>query len=193
MRADDIAPYAPVLLRLLQGVLADDDAFWHLLIQYRQAVAEHFARMGLEVYIDEAEGYAFVRQPDVAEEDGSTRTLPRLIRRDRLSRSVTLLLVLLREALIQFDVAEQHSERLVLTIEQLRDMQRPFYPQRGDDVRLAKSFDQNMARVAELGFLKRLAGDEDRYEVRRILKARISADTLAEIKARLLSYAEPDA
>lgn len=193
MKADEVAPYAPALIRLLQGVLADDDSHWNLLLQHRPAIDEYFARMGLEVYVDEAEGYAFLRQPAGDDEHEQAPILPRLVRRDRLSYAVTLLLVLLREALLQFDAAEQQSERLVLELEQLRAFQRPFYPPRGDEVRLAKTLDATVARVAELGFLRRLSGDTERYEVRRIIKAKISADVLAEIKARLLRHAEHDA
>jgi len=60
------------------------------------------------------------RQPEL-DDARNARALPRLTRRDRLSYPVTLLLVLLREALQQFDSGEPQSDRLVLAIEELRD------------------------------------------------------------------------
>lgn len=194
MRTEAIAPYAPVLIKLLQGIVYHDDAnTWNELLQHQSAISEHFERMGLLVYLDEAEGYAYLQQPDRDDDQPNTRPLPRLTRRDRLSYPVTLVLVLLREALQQFDSGEPQSDRLVLAIEELRDMQRPFYRERSDEIKLARMLDSHVARVVELGFLRRLSGEGERYEVKRILTAKISADRLGEIKEKLLRHAEPDA
>jgi len=191
MRADAIAPYAPVLIKLLQGIVYYDDApTWSILLQHQAAVTEHFERMGLALYLDEPEGYAYLQQPEPDDDTPNARTLPRLTRRDRLSYPVTLLLVLLREALQQFDSSEPQSDRLVLMIEELRDMQRPFYQGRSDEIKLARALDGHVARVVDLGFLRRLSGKEERYEVKRILTAKISADVLGEIKEKLLRHGE---
>lgn len=191
MKTEAIAPYAPVLIKLLQGIVYYDDAgIWNLLIQHQAAVTEYFARMGLTVYLDETEGYTYLQQPEPTDDEPNARPLPRLTRRDRLSYSVTLLLVLLREALQQFDSGEPQSDRLVLTIEELRDMQRPFYRERSDETKLARTLDGHVTRVIDLGFLRRLSGGQERYEVKRILTAKISADLLGEIKAKLLRHVE---
>jgi hypothetical protein len=192
MRSEAVAPYAPALIKLLQGIVYHDDPHWGLLLQHQAAIMEYFGRMGLEVYLDESEGFAYLQQPDAIEDDSQAIALPRLTRRDRLSYGVTLLLVLLREALLQFDASEPQGDRLVLTIEQLRDLQRPFYRERSDETRLIKTLDSAVNRVVELGFLKRLSGDDERYEVRRIIVAKIGADVLADIKAKLQHHAESD-
>lgn len=194
MKPDNIAPYAPVLIKLLQGIVAyDDTAAWSLLLQHQTAVREHFERIGLEVMLDEGEGYAFLRQPDPDEDSAPPITLPRLTSRYRLSYPVTLLLVLLREALQHFDASESQSDRLVISIEELRDMQRPFQRERSDEVKLARALDGHVARVVELGFLRRLSGDEERYEVRRIIKAKVPAEMLVEIKEKLVAHAQSHA
>jgi len=43
--------------------------------------------------------------------------------------------------------------------------------------------------VIELGFLRRLPGEEDTYEVRRILKAFVDAQWLADFDQKLAEYA----
>lgn len=192
MRTEAIAPYAPALIKLLQGIVYHDDApIWTILLHHQAAVTEHFERMGLALYLDEAEGYAYLQQPELDDDARNARALPRLTRRDRLSYPVTLLLVLLREALLQFDSGEPQSDRLVLAIEELRDMQRLFYHDRSDEIKLARALDSHVTRVVELGFLRRLSGGEERYEVKRILTAKISADVLGEIKEKLIRYVEP--
>ena len=55
------------------------DRAWRSLTQLQPQVRDHVAVLGLQVVIDEAEGYAFCRQrPDG--DDDSSASLPRLIR-----------------------------------------------------------------------------------------------------------------
>jgi hypothetical protein len=195
MHPEAVAPYAPAVIKLLQGVLYHDDAAaWNLLLSHQTAVQEHFARIGLHVYLSEADGFAFLRQPELEREDGPAVPLPRLTRRDRLSYHLTLLCVLLRERLDQFDASTPDSDRLLLTADDLRELLRPFMRERSNELALNKKIDETVNRAAELGFLRRqsVAGEEQ-WELRRIIKARIDADQLAEIKARLEQYGAADA
>jgi hypothetical protein len=194
MHADQLAPFAPAAIKLLQGVLYDDDrAAWNALLTYQVAVQEYFARIGLQLYLNEPDGFAFLRQPELEREDGTPVALPRLVRRDRLSYDLTLLCVLLRERLDQFDASTPDSDRLLLSAEELRELMRPFVRERGNELALIKKLDETAGRAADLGFLRRqqLAGEEV-WEVRRIVKARIDADLLPEIKARLERHAGTD-
>jgi hypothetical protein len=194
MHADQLAPFAPAAIKLLQGVLYDDDrAAWNALLTYQVAVQEYFARIGLQLYLNEPDGFAFLRQPELEREDGTPVALPRLVRRDRLSYDMTLLCVLLRERLDQFDASTPDSDRLLLSAEELRELMRPFVRERGNELALIKKLDETAGRAADLGFLRRqqLAGEEV-WEVRRIVKARIDADLLPEIKARLERHAGTD-
>jgi hypothetical protein len=47
--------------------------------------------------------------------------------------------------------------------------------------------------VIEMGFLRRLAGQETRYEVRRVLKAFVDAQWLSDFEQRLAGYGEHQA
>jgi hypothetical protein len=73
--------------------------------------------------------------------------------------------------------------------EQLRDLLRPFWGERSDERALQRKSDETINKVVELGFLKRLAGDGPRYEVRRVLKARFDSEKLAKVKERLAQVA----
>jgi uncharacterized protein (DUF4415 family) len=194
MHPEQIAPYASVVIRLLQGVLYHDDiGTWNLLLTHQSAVQEHFARIGLQIYLNEADGFAFLRQPELERNDGQPLALPRLTRRDRLSYHLTLLCVLLRERLDQFDASTPDSDRLLLSAEDVREMMRPFLRERSNELTLIKKIDETVNRAAELGFVRRQnVANEEQWEVRRIIKARIDADILSEMKAKLEQYGTTD-
>ena len=59
-----------------------------------------------------------------------------------------------------------------------------------NQVRLLERVDSSINRVVEMGFLRRLRGTEDRYEVRRIMKAFVDAQWLGELEVRLAGYRE---
>jgi hypothetical protein len=192
MRPDQIAPYAPAVIRLLQGPLSSDDSGpWNVLLTHETPVREYLGKIGLELVLNEPDGYAFLRQPEWEGEDGQRIALPRLTRRDRLSYHVTLMCALLRERLDQFEASTPETDHLIVTGDDLRDMLRPFLRERGDERALLKKIDEAANRVAELGFLRRLGAD-NRYEVRPILKARISSDALAEVLTTLEQHAPTD-
>lgn len=188
-----LTPYAPVIIKLLQGVLDSDDRYWEMLLSNRTPVMDHFARLGIEIVVDEAEGYAFLRQAQ-DDSDDEHADLPRLFRRVRLSYDVTLLCVLLRERLAHFDASNTDSARLVLSREELYEMTRAFFRERANEARMMRNFDSVVNRVVEHGFLRKLEGaGEPRYEVKRIIKARVATDVLAEIKQKLEERAAADA
>lgn len=185
-----IAPYAPAIIRLLQGVVYNDDrALWSNLLDYHVKIKEYFGMIGLEVYISESEGFAFLRQKQFAEkpDNGNKNILPELIRKQPLSYSVSLLCVLLLEKLIEFDVAGGESTRLILSRDEIRDMMRIFLSEKTNEARVIDKLDADINKLIDYGFLKKLNDAE--YEVRRILKAKIPIDKLLEIRQKLESYA----
>ena len=191
MTNNTVAPYAPVVLKLLQNPLfSDEAATWNLLLTYLTPVQEHFARIGLEVRVNEEDGFAYLHQPVVEDEEGQAIVLPRLTRRDRLTYHATLLCVVLREWLDQFESTHLESGKCTITEEQMREQLAPFLPARGDERALQRRMDSAIERLSELGFLKRMPNTEKPayFEVRRILKAKIDAEKLAEIKEKLAHY-----
>jgi hypothetical protein len=143
--------------------------------------------------LDEAEGYAFLKsRPDADEAEGAPR-LPRLVVRRPLSYPVSLMLALLRKRLAEFD-AGGGDTRLVLAREDIAELMRVFLPEGPNEARLMDQVDATITKVVDLGFLRRLkpaassAQDPGRYEVRRILKAFVDAQWLADFDTRLEVY-----
>ncbi len=184
------APYAAVIIKLLQGTLEADDSAWSLLLDYQIAVREHFESFGVALHLDEVEGYAYLTQPEAGDDEveETQEPLPRLVRRQKLSYNATLLCVLLRERLVQFDQRELRSTQAVVSKSDIQGMLTLFLEEHTDEKRLLRTVDTLIRRVADLGFLKKLSGDDERYEIRRIIRAKLSADDLVEIKEKLAAH-----
>lgn len=184
-----------VVVPLLKGVLyrEDDLVLWTALLQLRARAMDYVAVLALELHVDETEGYAFLRsRPDAEDCDGGdTPKLPRLVRRQQLSFPISLLLALLRKKLAEFD-ATGGDTRLVLSRSQLVELMRIFLPAGSNESRLIDQIDTHLNKVIELGFVRRLkpasAGQEAVFEVRRILKAFVDAQWLADFDQRLQDY-----
>lgn len=179
-------PLPPVLVALMKGVVdaQDDAAAWQALLSLHARIRDHVALLGLELVVDEAEGYAFLRQRPHVE---GTPEIPRLVPRRALGYSVSLLLVLLRKRLAELD-ASCGETRLILSRAEIADLVRLFHPDRANEARTADRIDADLGKVVELGFLRRLKGQEDRFEVRRILKTFVDAQWLEAFEAKLSAY-----
>ena len=157
---------------------------------------DYVAVLGLELMLDEAEGYAFLRSRPEAEDapDVGPRA-PRLVARRPLSFHVSLILALLRKKLAELD-AGGGDTRLVLSRDEIVEMLRVFLPESSNEARVVERIDTHLNRIVDLGFLRRMKaaagaaapGAQTTYEVRRILKAFVDAEWLAELDARLAAY-----
>jgi hypothetical protein len=177
-----------VLIALMKGIATreDDPAVWQALIELQARVREYVSVVGLELVLDEAEGYAYLRQRPAPPNEPE---LPRLVARRQLGYSVSLLLALLRKKLAEFD-AGSSEPRLILSTEQITDMARLFLADTGNEARLMDRIEGDIRKIVEIGFLRKLQGSEDRFEVRRILKSFVDAQWLGEFDRRLAEYKE---
>jgi hypothetical protein len=179
-----------LIIHLLKGVLyqESDATLWNGLLQLQPRLRDYVAVMGLELVLDEAEGYAFLRGKADGDSESSAR-LPRLIARRPLSFPVSLLLALLRKKLAEFD-ASGGDTRLILSQEQIVELVRVFLPDSSNEAKLVDQIATQTNKIVDLGFLRRLktTGGPVNFEVRRILKAFVDAQWLAEFDARLATY-----
>ncbi len=176
------------VIPLMKGVVYRDgnEAAWQQVRQLQAQVRDYVDVLGLQVVIDEAEGYAYLRQRPADDEEAGQ--LPRLVPRRSLSFHVSLLLALLRKKLAEFD-AQGSDTRLMLTRAQIVEMLRVFLPETSNEARLVDQIDTHIGKAADLGFLRPVKNAEQLYEVRRILKAYIDGQWLADFSARLAGYA----
>lgn len=175
-----------LLIVLMKGVLyqEQDVGLWQQLLDLQARVRDYVAVLGLELMMDEAEGYAWLRTRVSGDDETE---LPRLVSRRQLSYPVSLLIALLRRKLAEFD-ARGGDTRLILSRDDIVELMRTFLPPGSTEARLVDQIDAHINKVIELGFARRLRGQEQMIEVRRILKAFVDAQWLHEFDARLQAY-----
>jgi hypothetical protein len=181
-----------LMIILLKGVLYQetDAGMWNTLTSLQAHVRDYVVVLNLELVLDEAEGYAFLRARPETDDDSAPK-LPRLIPRRPLSFPVSLLLALLRKKLLEFD-SSGGDTKLVLTHDEIVELLRVFLPITSNEVKLIDQIDTYINKVLELGFLRKLKSSTGTtaagFEVRRILKAFVDAQWLNDLDARLADY-----
>lgn len=188
------ADLSVLVITLLKGVIYQEGEgqLWKSLLKLQARVREYVGILGLELILDEAEGYAFLRSKPENEDDaaeGKTK-LPRLVARRPLSFPVSLMLALLRKKLAEFD-ARGGETRLMINREEIVELIRVFLPEGSNETKLINQVDSTINKIVELGFLRRLktkSTPDETLEVRRILKAFVDAQWLADFDMRLAHY-----
>jgi hypothetical protein len=175
-----------LVIQLFKGPLYRDshEKLWEPLTRQRRRVADHVAIVGLRLEVDETDGYAFLRGLHDGESD---MEYPRLIARHTLSFTTSLLIALLRKRLLEFDTSSSEA-RLIVSRDQILELIRVYAPPNQDDVKFGREIDRHIKRIEELGFLHRLRGSTDQYEVRRIIRAFVDGQWLGEFDQRLRNY-----
>lgn len=177
-----------VVVSLLKGIIYREDSqdMWRALLNQQAGIQDYVAVIGLELMIDEAEGYAFLRSRLDPDDNGAAK-VPRLVARRQLSYPVSLLLALLRKKLAEFDAGGSET-RLILSRDEIVELIRIFLPAGSNEVKLIDQVDSTLNKIAELGFIRRLRGQGNMIEVRRIIKAFVDAQWLADFNERLADY-----
>jgi hypothetical protein len=196
-----LAEFAPLMLRLLQGAVYDTDKTqWRELEQQQVGIGQYLGRIGLELCLDQEQGLAYVRQPapDEDDYDAGQPTLPRLMRRHQLSYELTMLCVVLRHHLDQFDqTATDDTRRCYLTRAELRQQLELFARPTTHEAQTIKQLDANLKTAEKLGFLRpvladKTTGAEEQYEILRLIMALIPNEKLLEIRDHLRRYLAVD-
>ncbi len=177
-----------VLIKLLQGHIQSEDALiWETLLVNRSFAEEYFEKIGLYLHLSEVDGFAYLRSFPVLQTDESEQEsdLPAVMRKMPLSYETSLLCVLLRKELDRFDYEEVDDQRCIVETQDIYEMLSIFFPDWNDETKLQRRFDSIINKVKELGFIRRLNGKNEKYEIKRILRAYIGAETLENIQKQL--------
>jgi hypothetical protein len=183
-RNANIAPFAKVAAKLLQGPIFDDQTeTWQEIRQYEVELIKYFERIGIELVIDKRDGYAYLKQIEL-DDNGATVGL---VRRIPLTYELTLVCVLLREWMQESEKDNLDSAGLYITPKQFRERLEMFFKEKTNELKFVKELNKHLESCEKMGFLKLLFksptnSDEDRYEVKRIIKARITIEELLKFK-----------
>ncbi len=196
-------PYASVVVKLLQShalYAIDDRPYWEMLLVHEPAVQAYFEQIGVKVDVNRSDGYARLTQttdgePDT-EEVGTPDQPLRLLRRTRLTYEQSLLCVVLRKWLEEHEGnPEIISPKLFATQAAIRERIELFFQQQPNQKALFSKLDRVIKSLVDHGLLKLNRQDDanadlTQYEIRPLLKARISHDQLETFLTSLRRYAQ---
>jgi len=186
--------FAPLAIRLLKGVVYEEETrYWTDLVKIHELpLRRYFAQIGVELIVNRQEGFAYLRQ--ALQEETEVNSLPRLMTRRSLTVDQSILCVLLREHLEDYTVNESASREPILTLRDIRDMVELFFRERSTQQRFLRDVKKTVEDVKKQGFLEELNSgdavlneDEQRYRVKRILKAFIGPDELLQLAQQIAS------
>ncbi|MDG1297631.1 MAG: DUF4194 domain-containing protein [Saprospiraceae bacterium] len=187
-----VEPYAKAIIHLLKGDVSDKDFIWKDLEEYQIEIQEYLNRIGLELIFNKRDGFAYLRQFEV-DDDGNTIGL---IQRRQLSFEVSIICVLIREAYEDFEMNPTNimAEKCFITHHQLKEQAELFFTEGFNQVKFQRDLDKYISKTLELGFLRLHQDAENNaervYEVKPIIKARISVNELLEFKDKMKQYVE---
>ena len=173
------------LITLLKGILYNHQkAAWENLLRYESEVKKYFSAIGLEVYIDKSEGYAYLQQKELDEES----EIPKLAEKRQLNFFISLLCIVLRKFLLEQD-AQGGTVRAIITQQEIINRTKLFLPSASDEARQQDKIITSINKVIEIGFLRKLEDSNNNYEIHRIIKGFINADVIGDTLKRLRDYA----
>jgi len=181
----NVLPYAKVIARLLKDVVYDDDKFWKEILQNQVAIFQFFEKIGIELVVDQADGYAYIKQIPL-DDEGSTVGL---VRRTPMTYEASLVCIFLRERLDDFDIRDHLNSRCTVTHKQLKEDLEFFFQEKPNFKKFLREIDRHIARDEEYGFLKCLKkgenDDDNLYEIKRIIKAKITSDDIDAFRKKM--------
>lgn len=185
MREEDREELGAFIVPLLKGVIYRDadDKYFSALITASARIEEYLDVLGAQLFLDESEGYAFIRNKERDEDD----RMPKLVARRPLTFDVSLLLALLRKRLAEHDTRD--GGRLIVTRDDMVQLVSVFMAESPNEAQRVDKVEATINKIVDLGFLHKLRKQDHTYEVRRIIKAFIDAQWLAEFDVQLHKYA----
>lgn len=180
---------SPIIIHLLKGILFRNQhpLLWNDLLELQSQILDYVQVIGLNLEIDDIEGYAWLTQ--IIPDEDEKEPLPRLIARRPLSYPISLLCVLLRKKMAEADSSGDQT-RVIVSREELNNAMRVFMPEKSNEAQIAASINATINKVTELGFLRKLKNDNESLEIQRIISALVDAGWTADFNEKLRIYQE---
>ncbi|RYY90335.1 MAG: DUF4194 domain-containing protein [Chitinophagaceae bacterium] len=185
-----VLPYTPLLAKLLKGPIEYvEKASWELLLQYETQFSSFLLQLGLKLVLEKNDGYAYLEQV----KDDSGDPLVSWMTRRTLTYDESVLLVLLRDMMADFEIGEATSRELIKKRREIKEAAEDFFKENASRVRFVRELDRLIERVCELGFLEKWEGaeleDEQKFRIKKWIKSRVDSEILHQFKQNLAAYA----
>ena len=205
-------PWSAAAIRLLRGPVyrkQEKKETWNTLITYKSSLDEYFGVLGLRVFLETEDGYAFLEEvgerlekgmeDETEEMEAEVKTsLPHLIRKTPLSYQASMLCVLLRYEIEKFETSQSEADCVIMRKSEIAALYRSFTKDRADEVKQMKNLDRTLKTLSDLTYLftgpdtfsQGEISDDAEFELSPILKARIDTDFMKELLSKMKRSSE---
>jgi hypothetical protein len=185
-----LLPFTPVLIKLLKGPVEYlEKTAWEQLLAYQTELTRFLQNLGLLLVLEKDDGYAYLEQTKLDEEEN----VAGWIRRVPLGYEESILLVLLRDMMAEFEVGEIASRELIKKRREIKEYAELFFKENPSRVKFIRDLDRLIDRAEELDFLEIVENselhDEQKFRIKKIIKARVDNEILENFKQQLTQHA----
>jgi hypothetical protein len=185
-----ILPFTPTLIKLLKGPVEYlEKGAWEQLLQYQVELTRFLQQLGLVLVLEKDDGYAYLEQQRLDEEEN----VAGWVRRIQLGYEESILLVLLRDMMAEFEVGEAGARELIKKRREIKEYAELFFKENPSRVKFIRDLDRLIDRVEELDFLEKVEHtdppDEEKFRIKKIIKARVDHEILENFKNQLTEHA----
>lgn len=185
-----ILPYTPVLIKLLKGPVEYlEKSAWEQLLQYQVELTRFLQQLGLVLVLEKDDGYAYLEQQRLDEEENVVGW----VRRIQLGYEESILLVLLRDMMAEFEVGEAGARELIKKRREIKEYAELFFKENPSRVKFIRDLDRLIDKVEELDFIEKVENtepaDEQKFRIKKIIKARVDHEILENFKQQLTEHA----
>jgi hypothetical protein len=179
-----------VLIKLLKGPVEYlEKGAWEQLLQYQVELTRFLQQLGLVLVLEKDDGYAYLEQQRLDEEDNVVGW----VRRIQLGYEESILLVLLRDMMAEFEVGEAAARELIKKRREIKEYAELFFKENPSRVKFIRDLDRLIDKVEELDFIEKVENaepaDEQKFRIKKIIKARVDHEILENFKQQLTEHA----
>jgi hypothetical protein len=189
--ANKILPYTSVFIKLLKGpVEYVEKSAWEKLLLYEVELTKFVQQLGLTLVLVKEDGYAYLKHTTFDEdEEANVSWIPRR----PLTYDESVLLVLLRDMMAEFEVGEATTRELIKKRREIKEFAELFFKENASRVKFIKELDRLIDKAEEAGFIDKIEHndliDEQKFRIKKIIKARVDSEILDQFKQQLTDYA----
>jgi uncharacterized protein (DUF4415 family) len=185
-----ILPYTQVFIKLLKGPVEYlEKGAWEQLLQYQVELTRFLQQLGLVLVLEKDDGYAYLEQQRLDEEEN----VAGWVRRIQLGYEESVLLVLLRDMMAEFEVGEAGARELIKKRREIKEYAELFFKENPSRVKFIRDLDRLIDKVEELDFMEKVENaepaDEQKFRIKKIIKARVDHEILENFKQQLTAHA----
>jgi hypothetical protein len=184
-----ILPYAAVVVKLLKGPLEYvDKGIWEKLLQHKVELTGFLQQLGLHLVLDEQDGFAFVKHA-LSEDDEAYVSW---VQRRSYTYEESIMLVLLREMMAEFEVSEATTRELIKKRREIKEYAELHFKEGASRIKFLKEIDRLIDKMEENDFLHKIenheVADEQRFRIRKIIKAKVDSEVLDNFHQQLTAH-----